>query len=170
MKHYLIEPTYKKSIIETERFDRQDNDQLLTMETGWRWGAFMIDVPETEEEIQTFLESRCYESLEVFLEDHGATSLSEVLLPSEDDETVDLSEDYDFDFLYTDDGCWTDFDISTNEMDDDEAHELSEQVGESFFEEGYTGLEEGGWESLGTDYYIDCPVTVVECDNNGNPL
>jgi len=172
MKHYLIEPTYKKSVIEREIFDRQDDDRILTMETGWRWGAFIIDVPETEEEIKTFLESRCYDSLEEFLEDHSKTSLSEFLLPNETDEFIDLSEDYDFELLFTDDGCWTDFTVTTrkSELDEDTAHEMSEELSELFFEDGWCGLEENGWESLGTDYSIDCSVTVSECDENGRPL
>ena len=63
MKHYRIEPTHKKSVIEIATFRRpleeltgNDEDKgrwgYLRKELGWRWGSFMISVPDTDEEIK----------------------------------------------------------------------------------------------------------------------
>ena len=59
MKYYVIEPSYKKSVIEYTLFKRQvEGDmQFLRKELGWRWGSFGVAVPETEEEAVPDIES-----------------------------------------------------------------------------------------------------------------
>ena len=58
MKYFKIEPTYKKSVVEFTYFRRPleeltNNDEdkgkfaFLHNELGWRWGSFMISVPDT---------------------------------------------------------------------------------------------------------------------------
>ena len=111
MKHFRIEPTYKKSVIELSTFRRpleeltgNDEDKgkfaYLRKGLGWRWGSFMISVPDTEEEIKEFLEERGnYDSVAEYLADYWgdediiveSTTLQEYLLPSEDDDFVDLN-------------------------------------------------------------------------------
>ena len=55
MKYYRLEPSVKKSIIEWHTFKRKDADGntiFLRKELGWRYGAWLISVPETDEEIK----------------------------------------------------------------------------------------------------------------------
>ena len=58
MKYYRIEPTHKKSVIENTIFRRKDengNYIFLKRELGWRWGSFLFSVPETEDEINNYI-------------------------------------------------------------------------------------------------------------------
>ena len=66
MKHYKLEPTYKKSLVELYTFKRplsdlveghENRNAILVKEIGWRWGDFTIDVPETEAEVKEWLGS-----------------------------------------------------------------------------------------------------------------
>jgi hypothetical protein len=187
MKHFRIEPTYKKSVIELSTFRRpleeitgNDEDKgkfaYLRKELGWRWGSFMISVPDTEEEIAEFLEERgSYESVAEYLADyHGeediiveSTTLQEYLLPSEDDEFVDLTEDYDAEMLDCWDGCWEDWDIVTNGPKLEDVDEMIEEIEEAYSEEYEEGVEALGWQFLDNFYEIHCNVTVTPCDEYG---
>lgn len=169
MKNFLIEPTYKKSVIETDIWKNANGD-ILELETGWRWGEFMIDVPETEAEITQMLEGRGYDSLEDFLEDRNSETLEQALLPNTADDCIDLTEDYDADLLYTDDGCWMFFKVRSQTLTESECIELQDKLEEIFEEDFYSGLEDAGWETVDTLYYIDCPVTVDPCDERGKRL
>jgi hypothetical protein len=65
MKYFKIEPTYKKSLVEFTIFTRPLSDfredakenqrATLIKELGWRWGEFMVEVPETDEEVAEWL-------------------------------------------------------------------------------------------------------------------
>ena len=187
MKHFRIEPTYKKSLIELSTFRRpleeltgNDEDKgkfaYLRKELGWRWGSFRIDVPETEEEIKEFLEERGgYDSVAHYLADyHGeediiveSTTLQEYLLPSEDDEFVDLTEDYDAEMLDCWDGCWEDWDITTNGPELEDTDDMIEEIEEAYSEEYEEGVEALGWQFLDNFYEIHCNVTVTPCDEYG---
>jgi hypothetical protein len=187
MKHFRIEPTYKKSVIELSTFRRpleeitgNDEDKgkfaYLRKELGWRWGSFMISVPDTEEEIAEFLEERgSYESVAEYLADyHGeediiveSTTLQEYLLPSEDDEFVDLTEDYDAEMLDCWDGCWEDWGITTNGPELEDTDDMIEEIEEAYSEEYEEGVEALGWQFLDNFYEIHCNVTVTPCDEYG---
>jgi hypothetical protein len=187
MKHFRIEPTYKKSVIEFTVFRRpleeltgNDEDKgkfaYLRKELGWRWGSFMISVSDIEEEIAEFLEERgSYESVAEYLADyHGeediiveSTTLQEYLLPSEDDEFVDLTEDYDAEMLDCWDGCWEDWGITTNGPELEDTDDMIEEIEEAYSEEYEEGVEALGWQFLDNFYEIHCNVTVTPCDEYG---
>src|SRR6056300_1124345 len=111
MKHYLLEPTYKKSVIEWTIFRRMDENNkpiFLRKELGWRWGSWLISVPETEEEAMEYIKSQDYDNALDWAYDYGYTvtddngdevldpdtSLVDMvatqLLPNEEDESVDI--------------------------------------------------------------------------------
>ena len=187
MKHFRIEPTYKKSVIELSTFRRpleeltgNDEDKgkfaYLRKELGWRWGSFMISVPDTEEEIKEFLEERgSYESVAEYLADyHGeediiieSTTLQEYLLPSEDDDFVDLTEDYDAEMLDCWDGCWEDWGIAVPGDELEDTDDLIEEIEEAYSEEYEEGVEALGWQFIDNFFEIHCNVTVTPCNEHG---
>jgi hypothetical protein len=74
MKHYRIEPTYKKSVLEFDIFKRHDEDGnliFLRKELGWRWGSFLVRVPETEEEALEWVKEQGYDNLLDWAGDYG---------------------------------------------------------------------------------------------------
>ena len=187
MKHFRIEPTYKKSVIELATFRRpleeltgNDEDKgkfaYLRKELGWRWGSFMISVPDTEEEIAVFLKEQGeYESVAHYLADYWgdddiidqSPSLEEYLLPSTDDDFVDLTEDYDAEMLECWDGCWEDWDIKTGGPKLSDTDEMMEEIEEAYNEEYEEGVEALGWQFIDNFFEIQCKVTVTPCDENG---
>ena len=187
MKHYRIEPTYKKSVVEFTYFRRpleeltgNDEDKgkfaFAHKELGWRWGSFMISVPDTPEEIKEFLEERGgYDSVQEYLADyHGEediivsdTTLQEYLLPNTEDDFIDLTEDYDAEMLDCWDGCWEDWSIRTNGPKLEDVDEMLEEIEQAYDEEYEEGVEELGWQFIDNSFEIHCSVTVVECDENG---
>lgn len=187
MKHFRIEPTYKKSVIELSTFRRPleeltGNDEdtgkfaYLRKELGWRWGSFMISVPDTEEEIKEFLEERGnYDSVAEYLADYWgdediiveSTTLQEYLLPSEDDDFVDLTEDYDAEMLDCWDGCWEDWDITTNGPKLADVDEMIEEIEEAYSEDYEEGVEALGWQFIDNFFEIHCNVTVTPCNEHG---
>ena len=52
MKHYRMEPTYKKSVVENTTYSK--GGVIATYEEGYRWGQFVIHIPETEEEFEAW--------------------------------------------------------------------------------------------------------------------
>ena len=187
MKHFRIEPTYKKSVIELSTFRRpleeltgNDEDKgkfaYLRKELGWRWGSFMISVPDTEEEIKEFLEERGnYDSVAEYLADYWgdediiveSTTLQEYLLPSEDDDFVDLTEEYDAEMLDCWDGCWEDWDITTNGPKLADVDEMIEEIEEAYSEDYEEGVEALGWQFIDNFFEIHCNVTVTPCNEHG---
>lgn len=188
MKYYRIEPTYKKSVVEFTYFRRPleeltNNEEdkgkfaFAHKELGWRWGSFMISVPDTPEEIKEFLEERGgYDSVQEYLADyHGEediivsdTTLQEYLLPNTEDDFVDLTEDYDAEMIDCWDGCWEDWSIRTNGPKLEDVDEMLEEIEQAYDEEYEEGVEELGWEFLDNQFEIQSSVTVVECDEHGN--
>ena len=51
MKYYIIEPKFKKSLVEAEWYEREDGARIL-VQTLWRGGSFKLSVPETENEMK----------------------------------------------------------------------------------------------------------------------
>lgn len=44
MATWRVEPTYKKSVIERNYLRKGDNTVMI--ETGWRWGEFLVTTPD----------------------------------------------------------------------------------------------------------------------------
>jgi hypothetical protein len=194
MKHYLLEPTYKKSLVEFTLFKRKDEegkDIFLRKELGWRWGSFMISVPDTEEEAMEYLASEGYEGEDAFLNwamDFGftiadaATDEIEVpeepmlelierqLLPEETDDFVDISEDYHHaEFVDSWDGCWEFWSVDSyhKEIPEEEQEAIIEEVDEVYEEMHEEGVEELGWEFVDTYFELHCSPKITPCDENG---
>lgn len=141
MKHYLIKPKMKKSIVEREFFRRTNEEgvvEIMEMETGWRWGSFVISVPDTPEDIESMLEY--------------------------------YTEDYDATLVDTDDGCWVTFEVRIKDMDDEEYEALIEEIEDAYEEDGYEGLERLGWMPDEIYYELYNGFTLTECDEHGDPL
>lgn len=150
MKQYILQPAYKKSVVEWTNWSKEINGvrHQLHRELGWRWGAFVLNVPETEEEIKAFVEQQGYDDLETMLDDYSAETIEEMCLPDEGDEEIEL-DDYDFEMIECWDGCWDDWSVNCYKddgLDDDARYELAEAMQE-IYEEGYEeAIEEDGWE------------------------
>ena len=188
MKHYRIEPTHKKSVIEIATFRRpleeltgNDEDKgrwgYLRKELGWRWGSFMISVPDTDEEIKEFLEERGgYDNLTQYFTDYQGeedpsvietATLQDYLLPGEDDDFVDLTDDYDAEMIDCWDGCWEDWGITVPGDDLENTEEMIEEIEEAYSEEYEEGVEALGWQFIDTFFEIQSSVTVTQCNRYG---
>ena len=189
MKHFRIEPTYKKSVVEYTVFRRPLDDltgneedkgkfAYLRKELGWRWGSFRIDVPETEEEIKEFLEERGgYDSVAEYLADYWgdediiveSTTLEEYLLPSTEDDFVDLTEDYEAEMIDCWDGCWEEFIFYGPNWTEESQEELeasweeNQESDDGAFSR-YEFLEDNGWESIDCNFQIHGGVIVEESE------
>jgi hypothetical protein len=190
MKHYRVEPTYKKSVVEYDTFSRIDENGkkiFLQREVGWRWGSWLISVPETQEEIDEYLKSKGFDTIEDFAQDCGRTyidedgnevmevgfTLKDFLLPDEDDDQIDMSEDYpDAELIETWDGCWEFWSVSSFQAEiSEEQNELwSEEAEEAYNEDYEAGLEAIGWKPMFGGFQLQCCPSIVECDENGEPL
>jgi len=157
MKYYIIEPKFKKSLLEYEHYVREDGARIV-VETLWRGGSFVLTVPETKTEMKEFLgDAYDEDDIEYY-----------TWLPEEDDDYVEL-DDYQFEMQGTFDGCAEDYE--TYNMDDDEAEmliEVLEEEGSSVFWDGVEMFE--GFESEACYYAIAGGFVLTECDENGEPL
>lgn len=194
MKHYLVEPTWKKSVVEYEIFKRKDEDGntiFLRKELGWRWGSFMVSVPETEEEALEWVKNQGYETLKDWAGDYGhleyddetgeyiedpETSYLEMIvgqsLPNETDEFVDITEDYDMEMIECWDGCWEDWDVYCyqTEIDELQKEEWLEEAIAAWEEDYQEGVEELGWEYVDNMFEMQCSPKITPCTENGKPL
>jgi hypothetical protein len=198
MKHYLLEPTYKKSVVEYTAFRRKDEDGTqiwLRKELGWRYGSWTISVPENEEECMEYLESKGYvgdDAVFNWAMDYGHTmtdpetkeevldpdtSLLELvtsqMLPSETDDFVDITEDYEHaEMIETWDGCWEYWTVSSyqKEIDEDEQEAILEGVQEAYDEEYEEGVEDLGWTYVDTYYEMHCSPKITPCHDDGTPI
>lgn len=185
MKYYRIEPTYKKSVVEWTIFRREHNgtNQFLRKELGWRWGSFVIEVPDTDEEKLEWAKEKGYDSLQECLEDYYGhedvetdPNLSDYLLPDPEDDYVEITEDYNGQMIDCWDGCWDDWSISTpgadedEEMDEEEQDAILEEAQIAYDEEYEEGVEALGWTFVDCQFDICCTTTAVECDEYGNVL
>lgn len=194
MKHYLVEPTYKKSVIEFTIFKRKNEegkDIFLRKELGWRWGSWLFSVPETEDEALAYLKSKGFEGEDGILhwaEDYGYTItddngneildpdttlielLQNQLLPSESEEFVDITEDYeDAEMLEAFDGCWEFWDVYSHqvELDEDDQEAIMEEASEAYNEEYEEGVEALGWEYVDTYFELQCNPKITPCHSDG---
>jgi hypothetical protein len=186
MKYYRIEPTHKKSVIENTIFRRKDengNYIFLKRELGWRWGSFLFSVPETEDEINNYINDQGYETFLEWASDNGFEDLIESetyagiivkkLLPSESDEFVDVTEDYpNATMMDAWDGIWEDWIAYSfkTELSYDEKESMTEEASEAFYENNEEGVEELGWEYIDSTFEIQCPVSIQPCDEDDSVL
>lgn len=197
MKHYIIEPTWKKSVIEKTIFRRTNEDGkiiFLEKELGWRWGSFMISVPETEEEAVEFIKSEGYDGESAVLDwamDWGHTILDDSneevldpdttvlemvqsqLLPDESDEFVDITEDYGHaEMLECWDGCWEYWHARSYqiELTEEEQEAMVEEAEAAYYEDNEEGVKALGWEYVDTFFEMHCSPKITECDATGEPL
>lgn len=168
MRHYLIEPTYKKSVVEYELF-KHDDGRILTREVGWRWGSFIIHVPETEDELKEWANTKGFGTISDARDGYGLESNEpfppETFLPNESWDFIEL-DDYDYEMVEMWDGCWEDWAINSEE----DTSELEEELSEAYFENSLEGLNELGWNEFAYFVEIHTSVTVKECDTSGKVL
>lgn len=186
MKYYRIEPTHKKSLIENTIFRRKDengNYIFLKREQCWRWGSFLFSVPETEDEINNYINEQGYNNFLDWVSDNGFEDLIESetyagiiankLLPSESDEFVDITEDYpNATFMDAWDGIWEGWITYSfkTELSYDEKESTAEKASDAYYENNEDGVEALGWEYIDTTFEIQCAVSIQPCDEGGNVL
>ena len=182
MKHYRVEPSYKKSVIEWTIFKRKDeegNDIFLRKELGWRWGSWLFSIPETDEEKLEFAKEKGFDTVESLMEDwygygpEDGMTLEDVLLPSENDDFVDLTEDYEHaEMLETWDGCWEFWstDSYRTEIDEEQSETWCEEAEAAYEEEYEEGVEALGWEFVDTSFEMHCKPVITECGEHGQDL
>lgn len=194
MKYYLLEPSYKKSVYEYDLFKRQDSDGntiFLRKELGWRYGSFLISVPENEKEASDYITDQGYDDWVLWAGDYGhleydsekmdyitegveISSLVEWIaqsaLPDENDEHIDITEDYpNAEMLVCDDGCWQDWEVYSysTEVDEDDADTWKEDASEAFDEDYQEGVEALGWEYVDSYFEMHCNPKLTPCDERG---
>lgn len=190
MKYYRMEPTMKKSVIEYDTFSRIDENGkkiFLHREVGWRWGSWLISVPETQEEIDEYVKSKGFDTIQELAEIWGHTysdedgnevmvdgfTLKDILVPDEDDDQIDMSEDYsDAELIETWDGCWEFWNVTSYQVEipDQQKDIWSEEAEEAYNEDYEAGLEAIGWKHAFSGFELQCCPSIVECDENGEPL
>ena len=143
-KTYVIEPTQKKSVIETTFWSNQETGERLEIETGWRWGTFVINGLE-EDEIAPDDET-------VVKNEHGFEVYSYC--------NAELDN--------TNDGCWeymTLYDKDGNSCGDSEEEDNPlatrlKELEEGWYEDSYSFLEESGWYDEDSETWIYGPLDV----------
>lgn len=177
MKYYVLEPTHKKSVFEYQQFRKtisQNGEKLVvvaTLETCWRWGSWLITVPETDEELDEYCKLN-----DVSIEDwpNGYDDLREQLTPNPLDEYHDL-DDYDAEMIETWDGVSEDWSINTLGNSDIESaltavldtELILDEITETWYENYIEGLEELGFEESGFSTEIGTTITLKNCTSDG---
>mgnify|MGYP000955409845 CR=1 FL=1 len=110
MKYFLLEPTYKKSVVEYTTFVKKTEDATIraTREEGYRWGSWIIKVPETvEDAVEWCADMNCS------FEDDFENDLDALIESATPDVNNDFHEvdDYNNEFVELFDGCWADWTI-----------------------------------------------------------
>ena len=187
MKYFLIEPTYKKSVVEYNSFVKVINgvQTFATLEEGYRWGSFLMPVPETDAEIKEWIESKDdVSSLQEYMDWYQGVDeeeflamdtidLAEWMLPDPEDDMCLLTEDYeDAEMIDMWDGCWMFWNVRQNGTGDnhlsgEECTALSEAVEELYNEDYNESLEADDWEHC--DFYteIHSNLKITPCDSSG---
>ena len=149
---WTIEPTQKKSVVETTFWHHPDTDERLEFETGWRSGMFYI------------------------------TELDEGEVAPDDPEIVKNENGFCvYDYAYAEldntwDGCWEDMvyiDKDGNrhhEYDTDSPfYDRMQELRDGWNEDSYSYLEENGWRDVDSETWIYGPLDVkVEEDHFTN--
>ena len=194
MKYYIVEPTYKKSLVEKAIFKRKNEEGktiVLEKELGWRGGSFLFNVPDTEEEAIADIKEQGYDSVLDWACDHGYTMtddngdevldpdhsivemLAPTMLPGQSEDFVDITEDYvNAELIECWDGCWEHWSVRSFqvELSEEEQEALIEGVEEAYSEEHEEGVEALGWEFVDTLFELHCRPKITPCDASGEPL
>jgi hypothetical protein len=174
VRYYLLEPKWKKSVYESERFKKTLEDGTTvyaTLEVCWRYGKYLIQVPETNEELDSWAEER-----DVLVEDYGGyDECREALMPDDDEETTYHElDDYDYEMIETWDGISEDWNIHAWGPSKDEVNEnideYIEELEEAYQENYNEGVNELGYDEDTFFVEIHCPIILTPCDESGNPL
>lgn len=179
MKVVKLEPTWKKSVIEYQVWGKEVDGVKLraTMETGWRYGAFDISIPETEEEALKWANDRVgqsdyYTTIEEVYNDYGCEDWDDLKMsfcPSVDDEFIEI-DDYDYEMLETWDGCWEEWSVSISNDEDGvfDEDEVREEIEDGWGEDAWEWMQENGWEEKDCYFEMHCNPKLTEYDENGN--
>ena len=163
MKRYVVTPQNKKSVIELQTFTKEIKGHKVTMvyEECWRWGSFILDVPETEAEVNEWLKEEVnYDTLAECLEDYGVETIEEILLPDPTEDVLMITEDYGtyFELVETWDGCASDFRAychgSEDALSEEELEQIAEEFSEGWYEDYIEWAEANGWVEDYCDYEI----------------
>lgn len=157
MKIYKVEPGYKKSVVEQNHYWKEiDGVKVwVTYEEVWRWGEFLIRIPETDEEWQEYAESVGYESIEEAKENYT--------YPTDLQNGIEL-EDYEYELLSTWDGCasyWSATCHPKEAFDEDQLQEIADELERQYFDESVYP-DEIGWNESGCEYWIQGEFTLTE--------
>jgi hypothetical protein len=179
MKTYKIEPTYKKSVCEVTLWrkssDLADPDNYsgpeIKLECWWRWAEWIIQIPETDEEIQRFLQGERFQTLDEYLHYHGAETIEDVILPDEEDDEHLLQSEAECNYCF--DGQGEEIKIErrrNSDLNEEELLRMESEVTRVFAEDHIEGLEELGWEEYSTAYEVYCSVTVELLEDEDKKL
>ncbi len=104
MKHYLMEPKYKKSVAEYDVFQKEIDGVTyrVVKEEVYRWGSWIVNVPSTDEEIkeidaqmkQEIAEGRLIDPMQMPAMEHEQMAMS--LQPPEPDPAEQGIDDADY--------------------------------------------------------------------------
>ena len=176
MKYYRLEPTYKKSVVEQTLYYK--DGVYANFEEGYRWGQFIIYIPETEQEFEDWT-SRFGKSLEdyehVFSDDNIKDKYLAICGPDLECDYLTL-EGLDHDMIELSDGCWSSWHVQTEPLGSseegepllpEEEEDLIDYLSE-LYDEGYgESVENAGWKVMDNWTEIQSTVTMVPCDVNG---
>lgn len=181
MKQLIIEPTYKKSVLEYQVWTKEidGHNVRAVMELGWRWGSFYINIPDFEEEIIEWANTiskqpSYYKTVDEVLNDYGYESVeelksSDIFLPSTDEEHIEL-DDYDTEMIDCWDGCWEDWCVYVPHDFELDFDSIREEVEEGWNEESWDYMQENGWNEEDCYFEICCNPKFYEVDENGKAI
>lgn len=168
MKYFLLEPTYKKSVVEYTTFVKKTEDATIraTREEGYRWGSWIIKVPETvEDAVEWCADMNCS------FEDDFENDLDALIESATPDVNNDFHEvdDYNNEFVELFDGCWADWTIHAtgDGKDNYDEEEIQEEVENAWDEEWNSGVENLGYEEQGCWCEIQVEPKLTPCDERG---
>ena len=136
MKTYIVKPKYKKSSISNEYWTNMINNKPVTLIVSVQWRWSSFTINLNDEEKEK-------------------VEKSEHL----------LLNDYDYEFIETDDGCDRFIDIKDeNNYTEEELYliykSIYEDIDEEYYDENY--MEENGWDLSDTTYEISDGVELIE--------
>ena len=136
MKTYIVKPKYKKSTISNEYWTNMINNKPVTLIVSVQWRWSSFTINLNDEEKEK-------------------VEKSEHL----------LLNDYDYEFIETDDGCDRFIDIKDeNNYTEGEIYliykSIYEDIDEEYYDENY--MEENGWDLSDTTYEISDGVELIE--------
>ena len=128
---WKIEPEWKKSITQVETWTNKEG-QRIVYSLGWRWGTYTVEAPEDT-------------TIEQFLEEY------------DEDEGINITEDFELIDAEESDGVWDDYDFYNMTEEEEEGIREFLEEGNSIFE-----LEEHGWTLIDSYTTITGPLSIEE--------